>query len=393
MISMGSPEAGSPAAQRILRDGVELRWANFRESMPHQQPPYAKRNWGSPLHSLCSYQGKLKPSLAHHLVETFSRPGDLVVDPFSGAGTVPFEACRTGREGFGIDIAALGYILTRAKVSRSNPAVLESVIRDLEHLLEHGEPTNEELNSARAVSFNSSIPDYFHPSTLREVLLSRRYLIQNWAKSNEWALVYACCLHILHGNRPYALSRRSHPITPFAPTGPSEYRALAPRLRAKINRALAEHDADFKSGGAFMADCASPWNLPRRADAVITSPPFFDSTRFYMTNWMRYWFTGWERDDFDNGVARFFETRQRQSLDVYSTFFDAAHEAMKPGAHLVLHLGLSKRCDMAKEIGSRVPSGFEQVDAFYEAVEHCESHGVSDKGTVKGHSYLVLRRL
>ena len=27
-------------------------------------------------------------------------------------------------------------------------------------------------------------------------------------------------------------------------------------------------------------------------DAVITSPPFFDSTRFYLGNWMRLWFCG-----------------------------------------------------------------------------------------------------
>jgi hypothetical protein len=52
-------------------------------------------------------------------------------------------------------------------------------------------------------------------------------------------MVPACLLHILQGNRPYALSRRSHPITPFAPTGPAEYRPLLPRLREKVARSLA----------------------------------------------------------------------------------------------------------------------------------------------------------
>lgn len=371
---------------------VVERWSSFKDHMPHQEAPYSKRNWGSPMHSLCSYQGKLKPSLAFHLVETFSRTGDLVVDPFSGAGTVPFEACRTGREGFGIDISGLGYVLTRAKVRVPDRGAIDDVIANLGRLLEDGSPTEAEQLSAAAVSFNSAIPDYFHPATLREVLLARRFFKDLWGSSDEWAFVYACCLHILHGNRPYALSRRSHPITPFAPTGEAEYRPLIPRLREKVERALADWEPGFAPGGAAMSDCAAPWRLPRAADAVITSPPFFDSTRFYMTNWMRYWFTGWEREDFDKSVQGFFETRQRRNLDVYQDFFREAAVAMRPGAFMVMHLGLSKKCDMAEELGRRVPDAFEHIDSFYEGVEHCESHGVRDKGTVNGHSYLVLRR-
>ena len=55
-------------------------------------------------------------------------------------------------------------------------------------------------------------------------------------------------------------------------------------------------------------------------------------------------------------------------------------------------MGLSKKCDMAAELAARVPPGLDTIGTFYEGVEHCESHGVRDKGTVKGHAYLVLRR-
>ena len=33
----------------------------------------------------------------------------------------------------------------------------------------------------------------------------------------------------------------------------------------------------------------------------------------------------------------------------------------------------------------------EAIYDFNEDVQHCESHGVTDKGTVTGHQYLVLR--
>jgi DNA modification methylase len=100
----------------------ETKWAQFKSSLPHQKQPYAKREWGGPVHSMCSYQGKMKPALGHHLVEVFSSAGDVVVDPFSGAGTIPFEACRMARHGYGMDLSRLGHVLTAAKICRSTPA-------------------------------------------------------------------------------------------------------------------------------------------------------------------------------------------------------------------------------------------------------------------------------
>src|SRR5690554_3057826 len=82
-------------------------WTIFKEKLPHMVHPYSKRNWGSSLHSVCSYQGKMKPSLAHHLVRVFSKEGDTVLDPFSGSGTIPFEAAINGRVGLGMDIGLL----------------------------------------------------------------------------------------------------------------------------------------------------------------------------------------------------------------------------------------------------------------------------------------------
>ena len=55
------------------------RWENFKVTLPHMHPPYSKRNWGNGLHSVCSYQGKMKPALASFLVKVFSDENDLVL--------------------------------------------------------------------------------------------------------------------------------------------------------------------------------------------------------------------------------------------------------------------------------------------------------------------------
>lgn len=380
------------APKAKLKPEWQSEWEVFKKTLPHQLMPYSKREWGGPAHSMCSYQGKMKPALAHHLVKCFSAPGDVVLDPFSGAGTIPLEACRMGRRGYGIDISRLGHVLTLAKVAKTSPVKMEGLLRELEAFIKKYRLKSGEVERAAEVRFNSAIPDYFHPETLREIIAARSFFLSRWDSGAEWAVLFSCTLHLLHGNRPYALSRRSHPVTPFKPTGDFEHRELMPRLRDKLARLHEELTNDVREwGGSAQGDCTVTWpaSIPT-ADVIITSPPFFDSTRFYMTNWMRFWFVGWEREDFDIRASEFLETRQKQSLDVYHSFYAAARERLRAGGLLVLHLGNSAKCDMGAELSKRVAPWFSVADVFTEGVEHCESHGIRDKGTVHGHTYLVL---
>lgn len=380
------------APSTTLKPDWRSEWEVFKKTLPHQLMPYAKREWGGPAHSMCSYQGKMKPALAHHLVKCFSAPGDVVVDPFSGAGTIPLEACRMGRRGYGIDISRLGHVLTLAKVAKASTVKMEGLMHELEASINKHRLNPSEIERAAKVRFNSAIPDYFHPETLREVIAARSFFLSRWDSGAEWAVLFACTLHLLHGNRPYALSRRSHPVTPFKPTGDFEHRELMPRLRDKLARLYEELTNDGREwGSSAQGDCTVTWptSIPT-ADVIITSPPFFDSTRFYMTNWMRFWFIGWEREDFDIRASEFLETRQKQSLDVYHSFYAAARERLRAGGLLVMHLGNSAKCDMGTELSKRAAPWFSVADKFTEGVEHCESHGIRDKGTVHGHTYLLL---
>jgi len=337
----GKPGSPSETTREVgqkanLRPEWQSEWEIFKKTLPHQILPYSKREWGGPAHSMCSYQGKMKPALAHHLVKCFSVPGDVVLDPFSGAGTIPLEACRMGRRGYGIDISRLGHVLTLAKVAKTSPVKMEGLLRELEAFIKKYRLKSGEIERAAEVRFNSAIPDYFHPETLREVIAARSFFLSRWDSGAEWAVLFSCTLHLLHGNRPYALSRRSHPVTPFKPTGDFEHRELMPRLRDKLARLHEELTNDVREwGGSAQGDCTVTWpaSIPI-ADVIITSPPFFDSTRFYMTNWMRFWFVGWEREDFDIRASEFLETRQKQSLDVYHSFYAAARERLRAGRTL-----------------------------------------------------------
>jgi len=374
---------------------VPKGWATFKGALPHQLGDMAKRNWGHPLHSLCSYQGKLKPALAHNLIAALlPKPGGRILDPFAGVGTIPFEAQLLGHTGYGFDISPAALAITRAKLEPVNAKKVKALLQELEICFDSANAKRVDLTSISKIRFNGPLPDYFHPQTLAEIVAARKFFKHNPPDDGTTALVFSAMLHILHGNRPYALSRRSHPITPFAPTGPAEYRPAMPRLREKVAKSLGSMNTDKRRAGrAFSQDATQRWpDEVKDLDAIITSPPFFDSTRFHTANWMRLWFAGWEAADFQSRPASFVDERQKITFEVYRSIFQQSAERLKRGGLILIHLGKSVKCDMAEALRKVAGEYLEAIEVFTESVDHCESHGIRDKGTVTHHQYLLMRR-
>src|SRR6188508_2296064 len=80
------------------------------------------RLWGHSLHPMCSYLASFPAALAHAFIARYSRPGDVVLDPFSGRGTAPLQAVAEGRIGVGNDLNPLAQVLTAAKLEPATPA-------------------------------------------------------------------------------------------------------------------------------------------------------------------------------------------------------------------------------------------------------------------------------
>lgn len=378
--------------KKVTAEKWQDKWNLFKTELPHQKHPFSKRNWGHPNHSLCSYQGKLKASIAHHLVNTFVPVGGSILDPFSGVGSIPFEAALNGRKSYGIDISLPAYFISKAKVSKCKRNICFEEIDKLSDFIKKNKVDSIELLKTKGFGFNKTISEYYEPNTLKEILLAKRYFQMNIPKTPEQMLIISSLLHILHGNRPYALSRRSHPIVPYAPQGEYIYKNLIKNLKDKVKRSLeVELPDEFVPGEMYCMDSTDIWPQEiRDLDAIITSPPFFDSTRFHLANWIRLWFSGWSDNDFKHKPQLFIEEKQKQDFKIYENIFRQSRERLKPGGVMVLHLGKSNKCDMAEQLKKIAGKWFRTVDVFDESVTHCESFGIRDIGTVTSHQYLVL---
>ena len=58
-------------------------------------------------HGYYKYPARFSPAFVRSAIETFTQPGDLVLDPHVGGGTTLVEALAAGRNGVGVDISTL----------------------------------------------------------------------------------------------------------------------------------------------------------------------------------------------------------------------------------------------------------------------------------------------
>jgi len=398
---------GMVLSQRLLKfrlskprtavERLRIQAESFIRHMPYKKPPYDGRNWGHPWHSLCSYHGKLKPAIAHFLVSHFTEKGDIVLDPLSGVGTIPFEACLQGRIGIGNDLSEMAYVVTKAKLEKPEKDEVTTEINRLqEYITENVDSAfvDDDIKRYKDFGYNGKLPEYFHPDTYREILCARRYFIDKLPNiSAAQCMVFAAFLHVLHGNRPYALSRNSHPLTPYAPTGDFVYKNVIQHITDKIE--LTYKKGDF---GAYMQGKAIHGNyevisgFDGQVDAIICSPPFADSIRFYMNNWMRLWLCGWEPDDYKTADDKFLDLKQKKDFSIYKSFFEMCHRVLKPSGRVILHLGKTEKIDMADELMKYADAYFTEAFCGSENVSEIEKHGVRDKGGTIEHQYLFLIR-
>ncbi len=358
-------------------------------ALPYKREPYFHRNWGHSLHFLCSYQSKLKPSIAHYLIRLFTSPGDKVLDPFAGVGTIPLEACLQGRIGIGIDINPVAYHNTNAKV---NPPTLSKVLRQINVLEDYIE--DSELKEDALKSVDDFTKRFYHEKTLIEILKAKQYFIEHKNEDGNLSFIISCLLHVLHGNRPYALSRRSHGLTPLTPTGDFIYKSLIKSLTDKARRALKSRlPVDFVDGKAYQA---SVFDMPienESIDAIITSPPFLNSTRFFANNRIRLWFCGWDYQEQNRTSKQFLENLQVEDIKVYLKVFNEFNRVLRDDGLCILHLGVVKNRDMAKELAPVAEEkGFSCIKTVYEDTNNMESHGMTDQGVTHKHAFLILRK-
>jgi len=251
-------------------------------------------------HALCPYFAMFPETFVETWIERLTKPGTLVLDPFCGRGTTPFQALVMGRNAIASDINPVAYCITKAK---TNAPLAKSVRRRITEL--------EKRYSSRSwESQRRRLPEFFHhayrKNTLRQLLYLRDQL--DWVNNDVDCMIAALILGSLHGETEKSRSYLSNQMPRTISTKPAysirfweKHGYTAPErdvfelLRSRITYRY-ESDPPGLRGRVFRADMRE---LPRLLRAtrpsihcVITSPPYLDVTNFEEDQWLRLWFLG-----------------------------------------------------------------------------------------------------
>jgi hypothetical protein len=285
--------------------GIEAEWK--------AQP----RLWGHSFHPMCSYLASFPAALAHAFVARYSRPGDVVLDPFSGRGTTPLEATSSGRIGVGNDLNPLAHVLTAAKLEPAAPAESRTRLATLRLLWNAGAPAwleraaalqAEPTDGTAGPGVPAEVALAFHPRTFAQVLFVRAALDLDDRVDRFLA---AALTGILHGKSPSYLSTLMPNTFSMAPRYVRDYarrtgfespqRDLFACLDAKLAR-LYRSPLPTAPGLALLGDARDAGSrgrealrergLPDRARLAVTSPPYLRVIKYGYYNWLRAWFLG-----------------------------------------------------------------------------------------------------
>lgn len=290
--------------------------------------------WGHSMHTMCSYHGMFPAKVAHYFIQRYSRLGDLVLDPFSGRGTVPLQARVEGRRTVSNDLNPLAYVLSRAKAHPPNWSAVDTFLRKIEisyHQLSHVE-----------LDVPEDIRMLYHPSTLRQICYLRGYLLRkklvNW--HGEEFMIGGALAGIMHGSfRRDGTSQYlsiSMPNTfSMSPTYVKKYieenQLIAPDqdvfecLRTKLARLYLDA-IDGPDGRTFTKDASTLLMRgsikPASVDLVVTSPPYLQVVNYGTANWIRLWLLGLDEVGRERGAGRRSLDAKLDHQHTYSSYRD-----------------------------------------------------------------------
>jgi hypothetical protein len=389
--------AATATTQLALELPLELPAIGIEPEWKDQQ-----RLWGHSFHPMCSYLASFPAALTHSFIARYSRPGDVVLDPFSGRGTTPLQACAEGRIGVGNDLNPFAHLLTASKVEPATRAAAATRLAQL-RLGWHAaagtwsamaeavttDPAGARVPTAGSgsVAATDVVPPEvalaFHPHTLAQLLYVRTTLRLDDRTDRFLA---AAMTGILHGKSASYLSALMPNTFSMAPRYVRDFAArtafVSPRrdvfdgLAAKLDR-LYRQPIPPVEGVALLGDARDVAPRARaalrargrsdRARLVVTSPPYLRVVKYGYYNWLRTWFLGFDARAID---ATLDDAHHREP---YLAFLREVLAGLRPvlaeDAVVVLVIG-----DVETDRGRRIRGGVGLAERTFEGAAEPEGY-------------------
>ena len=274
-------------------------------------------------HYLFRFPAKFHPPVVRQLIDEYSRPGDHILDPFCGSGTMLVEAAVAGRNAVGLDVDPVATFVSRVKTHRYSPGWLKAssdlLCQDLAKSRRLGEKhyvkdftdiTPDELNAAVSAAglWIPQIPNLFH--------WFRKYVILDMARihgaiqalrapkthKDFFNLCFASIVRAASNADPVPVSGLE--VTSYMKQREEMGRVINPfalfdRSVSKALNAVFEYRQKLDNTSTISAKQADVRHLSTRLrrefDAIITSPPYHNAVDYYRRHKLEMFWLGFTK--------------------------------------------------------------------------------------------------
>ena len=348
-------------------------------------------------HYLFRFPAKFHPPVVHALIRNYTSPGETLLDPFCGSGTLLLAAAVEGRHAIGSDVDPVAVFVARGKTHRLRPGHLRTSWAVLDQLLEVIARSAEEYEKRRFVDitveeYEQALSDegLWVPEIPHLMHWFRRYVVVDLARINRailhaampethrafFLLVHSSIIRNASNADPVPVSGLE--VTSYMKERDAAGRTINPfgLFRKATEKGLAAVEEYFEASGpgsrvsVIHADAKSlSKRVRRQVDAVITSPPYHNAVDYYRRHQLEMFWLGLTETHADRlkllpryvGRARVrMGDPALQRLDELGTLSSSWYEKMQAvsvhRANAFAHYVLSMK-DVFRQIGALLRPG------------------------------------
>jgi SAM-dependent methyltransferase len=233
-------------------------------------------------HGFHSYAGRMHPSIARGAIERWSAPGELIVDPFCGSGTVLVEGMGLGRKAIGVDASPLGVAIAQVRVTTLGAAGRARLVEEAARIAEESAELARKRRRPESPPWAKKEFQRFHPHVALE-LLGLRELVMKTTEDEVGAALRLCFSSIL------VKVMRSGPEAPRDGEAKRIARGLPSRLvadrAAELARGLEALERRTPPGTpvpqCLLGDARDLSVIPAAGVALVVSSPPYAGTYDY----------------------------------------------------------------------------------------------------------------
>ena len=247
-------------------------------------------------HGFHPYPAKFIPHIPRELIANYARPGDVILDPMCGSGTVLVEAAISGHRALGVDVNPVAVLVSRAKTARLTPAERGSLLKVAAQLGADGLRLEKNGNAFEREEGEADIPSFrnrelwFQGQVLRELAHARRLI--NGIGGEEARCVALCAFSAMVVAVSNQESETRWCSKPKKVRAGQALSGIASKLEHFVGR-LREFEALCPAEvRVYQADARALPLAPEEAGVVITSPPYANSHDYYLYNKLRLFWLG-----------------------------------------------------------------------------------------------------